>query len=59
MQDNTAATERDDPHDDVTEWLGSLPKESADSPERPPECSSRGRQQPDIQRKELPLAQER
>ena len=45
-------TERDDPHDDSTNWIGNLPKAGADSTECPAKRVARWPQQSDIQRKE-------
>ena len=45
-------TERDDPHDDSTNWIGNLPKAGADSTECPAKRAARWPQQSDVQRKE-------
>ena len=49
----------DDPHDDVTKWIGNLPKTNTDSTERTTQRDTRGQQQPDVQRKEPPMAEGR
>ena len=48
--------ERDDPHDDSTNWIGNLPKEGTDSTERTTKRTSRRAKQSDVQRKEPRLA---
>lgn len=52
-------TDEDDPMDDSTHWIGNLPEQSVDCTERVAQRSSRWSQQPDIQRKELPVAERR
>ena len=49
-------TEDDDPTDDVTHWIGKIPKESTDEPERTDQRTTRRSKQSDVQRKELPVA---
>ena len=49
--------EKDDPHDDSTNWIGNLPKEGADSTECPTKRDARWPQQSDVQRKESPVAE--
>lgn len=49
----------DDPHDDVTHWVGQIPEAYHDSTECTAERTTRGRQQPNVQRKEPPLEEER
>lgn len=51
----TQEADKDDPYDDVTHWVGNLPKTIIDSPECPTECDTDGSEQPDIQRKKLPV----
>jgi hypothetical protein len=48
--------EKDDPTDDVTHWVGNLPKSSADSAERSDQRPTRRAKQSDVQRKKLPVA---
>ena len=43
-------TEDDDPTDDVTHWVGKIPKESSDSTERTDQRDTRRKQQSDVQR---------
>jgi len=52
-------THEDDPHDDITKWLGNLPKTNTDSTERTTERDTRRSQQPDVQRKEPPVEEGR
>jgi hypothetical protein len=54
-----AEIERDDPHDDITQWIGNLPKTNTDSTERTTERDTRRPQQPDVQRKEPPVEEGR
>lgn len=49
-------TNEDDPHDEVTHWIGNLSQESNDSTECTIERTTGREQQPDVQRKELPVA---
>ena len=49
--------EKDDPHDDITDSLGNLPKENTDSTERPDKRDTRRTKQSDVQRKESPVAE--
>jgi hypothetical protein len=44
--------EKDDPHDDSTNWIGNLPKEASNSTECPTKRDARWPQQSDVQRKE-------
>lgn len=53
----TQEADKDDPYDDVTHWVGNLPKKNTDSAERSTECDTNGPEQPDIQRKKLPMAE--
>ena len=48
--------EQDDPTDDVTHWVGNLPKPSDDSTERSDQRPTGRAKQSDVQRKELPVA---
>jgi hypothetical protein len=48
--------EQDDPTDDVTHWVGNLPKSSDDSTERSDQRPTGRTKQSDVQRKELPVA---
>jgi hypothetical protein len=50
-------TEDDDPTDDVTHWIGKIPKESIDEHERTDKRNTRRSKQPDVQRKEPPVAE--
>jgi acetyl-CoA carboxylase carboxyltransferase component len=49
-------TEENDnePFDDVTNWVGFLPKTSRDNPKHTTERDTRRKDKPDVQRKELP-----
>jgi len=49
--------EKDDPHDDITDSLGNLPKENTDSNERPGKRDTRRTKQSDVQRKESSVAE--
>ena len=51
--------ERDDAHDDVTHWIGKLPKESSDSTKRLDKRDPRGQSKPDILSEELGVEEER
>lgn len=51
--------DEDDPIDDTTHWVGNLPKAGVDSDKCSTECDTGGPQQPDIQRKEPPVAEGR
>ena len=55
----TDLIDEDDPHDDITDRLGNLPKAPTDSDQRSTECDTGGPQQSDIQRKEPPVEEER
>lgn len=55
--DNDEAHEKDDPHDDITDSLGNLPKENTDSNERSDKRDTRRTEQSDVQRKESPVAE--
>ena len=48
--------EKDDPHDDSTNWIGNLPKEGSDCNERPDKRTARWPKQSNVQRKEPRLA---
>ena len=47
--------QEDDPHDDVTNWVGKLPIQSSDSSERSTERDTGRSVQPNVQRKEPPV----
>ena len=49
--------EEDDPSDDVTHWIGKIPKESTDKSERTDQRTTRRSEQSDVQRKEPPVAE--
>jgi hypothetical protein len=49
----TDMPERDDAHDDVTHWIGKLPKTDSDSTERLDKRDSRRQSKPDILSEEL------
>jgi len=49
----TDMPERDDAHDDVTHWIGKLPKKDSDSTERLDKRDSRRQSKPDILSEEL------
>jgi len=51
--------EKDDPHDDITDNLGNLPKADTDSNERPNKRNTRRTKQSDVQRKKPPVAERR
>ena len=55
----TDQIDEDDPHDDITDRLGNLPKASTDSTERPAQRDTGWTEQPDIQRKEPPVEEGR
>ena len=55
----TDTINEDDPHDDITDWLGNLPKAPTDSAQRSTECDTGGPEQPDVQRKEPPVEEGR
>lgn len=46
--------QEDGPYDDVTHWIGDLPKASVDSTKHPDKRDTRRETKPDVQRKELP-----
>ena len=50
-------TEDDDPTDDVTHWIGKIPKESIDESERTYQRTTRRSKQPDVQRKKPSVAE--
>jgi len=52
-------SKEDDPHDEVTHWIGNLPQESSDSAERTDKRTTRRSKQSDVQRKEPPMAEGR
>jgi len=47
---------KDDPHDDITDRLGDLPKTNTDSNERPVKRNTRRTKQSDVQRKKSSVA---
>ena len=47
---------KDDPHDDITDRLGDLPKTDTDSNERPVKRNTRRTKQSDVQRKKSSVA---
>ena len=47
---------KDDPHDDITDRLGDLPKADTDSTKRPDKRDTRRPKQSDVQRKKPPVA---
>jgi len=47
---------KDDPHDDITDRLGDLPKTDTDSNERPVKRNTRRAKQSDVQRKKPAVA---
>jgi len=51
--------EEDDPHDDISDRLGSLPKKDTDSNKRTTKRDHRRTKQSDVQRKEPPVAERR
>ncbi len=51
--------EEDDPHDDISDRLGSLPKKDTDSNKRTTKRDRRRTEQSDVQRKEPPVAERR
>ena len=55
----TDQIDEDDPHDDITDRLGNLPKASTDSTECPTERDTGRPEQPDVQRKEPPVEEGR
>ena len=48
---------KDDPHDDITDRLGDLPKENTNSIKRPDKRDTRRTKQSDVQRKKSPVAE--
>jgi len=48
---------KDDPHDDITDRLGDLPKEDTNSTERSDKRDTGRPEQSDVQRKEPPVAE--
>ena len=48
---------KDDPHDDITDRLGDLPKADTDSTKRPDKRNTGRPKQSDVQRKKLPVAE--
>jgi len=50
-------TEEDDPTDDVTHWIGKIPKESTYELERTDQRTTRRSEQPNVQRKKPPVAE--
>lgn len=55
----TDEAEDDDPHDESTHWLGQIHQKSSDSDKRDSERDIRGKQQPNVQRKEPPMEKRR
>ena len=55
----TDQIDEDDPHDDITDRLGNLPKASTDSTKRPAQRDTGRPEQSDIQRKEPPVEEGR
>jgi len=51
--------EEDDPHDDISDRLGHLPKKDTDSNKRTTKRDRRRTEQSDVQRKEPPVAERR
>ena len=51
--------EEDDPHDDISDRLGSLPKKDTDSNKRSDKRDTRRTKQSDVQREEPPVAERR
>ena len=51
--------EKDDPHDDITDRLGDLPKENTNSTKRTDKRDPGRSKQSDVQRKEPPVAERR
>ena len=49
--------EEDDPHDDISDRLGDLPKKDTDSPKRTNKRDTGRTKQSDVQRKEPPVAE--
>lgn len=49
--------EDDDPSDDVTHWVGNLPQSSTYSSKRTDKRTVGRAEQPDVQRKKLPVAE--
>ena len=47
---------KDDPHDDITDRLGDLPKTDTDSTKRSDKRDTGGSKQSDVQRKKSPMA---
>ena len=54
---NDEVHEKDDPHDDITDNLGNLPKADTDSNERSDKRDTRRTKQSDVQREEPPVAE--
>ena len=48
---------KDDPHDDITDRIGDLPKADTDSTERSDKRDTGRPEQSDVQRKEPPVAE--
>ncbi len=48
---------KDDPHDDITDRLGDLPKENTNSTKRSDKRDPGRTKQSDVQRKESPVAE--
>ena len=59
MTNDDEVHEKDDPHDDITDSLGNLPKTDTDSHERPNKRNTRRTKQSDVQRKKPPVAERR
>ena len=56
MMTDDEVHEKDDPHDDITDRLGNLPKESTDSPKRTDKRDPGRSKQSNVQRKKPPVA---
>lgn len=52
-------SKEDDPHDEVTHWIGNLSQESNDSGKRTDKRTTRRPKQSDVQRQESPMAEGR
>ena len=52
-------TKGDDPHDESTQWIGNLPKAGTNNAKHSTERDPRRKDEPDVQRKELPKTEGR
>jgi hypothetical protein len=50
-------SKEDDPHDEVTHWVGNLPQESNDSGKRTDKRNTRRSKQSNVQRQESSVAE--